>query len=346
LLAVSYFKVVPKEELMSLSKNPVGTGPFKFCGRHAEKTITLTRNENYYQNKAYLDSLIFIVQKKESEKELFEKFCNEELDILNVSRRLDTNSLLLKYQLLKGLKLGINFIGFNLQSPYLKELEMRQAIAYAINREEIVNQSKSTYRIANGIFPAGLPGFQPRQKCYPFNPQKARQLLKKLDLSKLDTLQCWTNFPKAAKEYSEVPKIIQQNLIDVGIKTEIKTASSNELISAIRNGQVAMFHLSFVAGIPLPSEYLADSFSASGGNNLFNYNNPEVDCLIDSSRHLFNYAEKIKLLQLVEQKILKNVPIIPLFYSFNAYLCHNDVHGIEMGHLGIANIPMEKIWKD
>ena len=250
-----------------------------------------------------------------------------------------------KYYLLRRLKLGISFIGFNLYHPDLKEIKIRQAIAYAINRDAIVGQNNKTYTVAYGLFPAGLPGYQPQQKCYLFNPQKAKQLLANLDLTKMEKLQCWTVIPDTSKEYLEMHKIIKQNLYDVGIEIEIKAVNYNELVTAIKTGDAPMFSIAFVAEIPLPEEFLANSFYSSGGNNFFNYCNPEVDMLIDSSKQEFDFAEKIKLLQLAEQIIIDDVPMIPLFYTSNAYLIHNYVQGIEVGPLGIANLPMEKIWK-
>ena len=347
LLAVNYFKVIPEEEstnTRSFFQNPVGTGPFKFEKWNPQQAIILTRNENYFDKKAYLDSIIFFISEKEIESKLFVEFCDEKLDILDVSNRLDINNLPKnKCHLFRRFKLGIAFIGFNLQAPEIKNLKIRQAIAYAIDRKAIVNQNKKNYTIANGIFPAGMPGYQSQQKCYPFNPQKAKQLL---DTTNIKKLQCWTVIPDTGEKYLEIHRIIQQNLNDVGIELEIKAVNYNELVTAIKNRNAPMFSIAIVAEIPLPEEFLANSFYSTSSNNFFYYHNLEVDSLIDASKSEFEFSEKIKLLQLAEQKIINDVPFIPLYYTCNVYLVNHKVHDIEMGPLGIANIPMEKIWKE
>ena len=199
--------------------------------------------------------------------------------------------------------------------------------------------------MANGLFPIGLPGYLPQQKCYPYDPQTAKKLLSEINLMNMEKLQCWTVIPDTGKMYLEVHNIIQKSLKKVCINIEIKAVRYSELIAAIKNGNAPMFIIAFVAEIPLPEEFLSSSFSSSGANNFFNYHNQEVDALIDSSRHEFDYVKKLKLLQIAEQRIIEDAPIIPLFYTSNAFLIHQNIHGVEMSALGIANLPLEKIWK-
>lgn len=340
---------VPREEVekdpAAFAEKPVGNGPFKMSEpwKHNEY-IKVERFEDYYGQKAYLDTVTFRVF--DSPEAAFPEFEAGNLDftavpitqVETVRRKYGQAELEAKpgQSFLSGSDLSVYYLAFNLDSPLWKDKpELRRAVSLSINREAISQAVyENTRDPATGIIPPAVPGFQPKASKYTkYDPAKAKELLAKAgfpDGKGLDGQPLKVQISTNAGYGHEVPaQIIEQNLKDVGIDAVINTMEDIDYLDALNKGQVDFFRLGYIADYPVMDNFLYPLFSSDNipteangwtGDNRSRYANPEFDKLIKKARKETDRDKRIKLYRKAERMVLDEAVIVPI-----VFYCHSDV---------------------
>jgi len=172
----------PKGDATNKSlKAPIGTGPWVLTEYKKDEYAIFSRNEHYWGEKPLVDKIkVKIIPDSESMSLAFE---NEELDLIYGRGiiSLDNYTFLKdsgKYKTATSEPLSTRALLFNTQSGPLAELKVRQAIQYAINKEQMVESiTHGTEKVANTLFWDAIPYANIELKSILFNPEKAKQLL-------------------------------------------------------------------------------------------------------------------------------------------------------------------------
>jgi oligopeptide transport system substrate-binding protein len=351
-LGTFHFKVVPKEEIEKpdsvFSKNPVGSGPYKFVSMKEKAEIILESNPDYFEGKPYLDRIVFKIfhgapgeriLKEFKEGGLEESFLPPE-EIENVVREK-------RYLFMQKPSLSLRFYGLNLLSKPLDDKKIRKAINFAIDKKFIVSQiHKNQFHLAKGILPPGMPGYDPMKNFYPFNETEAAKLLSEAGYRKgqtLPNLEIWSNTKSEAaqKELNE----IQSQLKKVGIPTTLHFETNWPTFeSMLRANKAPLFILAWYADFPDPDSLLYSLFHSKSKNNFVAYYRPEVDRLIDKARAERDYLKRVEAYRKVEAIVLEDAPIVPMINRLFQMVYQPYVNGIEVNALGGHYIPMKKIW--
>ncbi len=171
----------------------------------------------------------------------------------------------------------------NTSKPPFDNAKVREALNYAINRDEI---------IAAALFGAGVPGgpLSPALKdwavdvkefpCYKPDPAKAQALLKEAGVA---TPVAVTMIVLPRQDIKDIAQVVQQQLNKAGFKVELKTPELGQFIQDWRNSNFDLF-ASTNAGSPDPDDYFFRTFRTGGSTNVFKYSNAEVDALLDRGR--------------------------------------------------------------
>ena len=232
-------------------------------------------------------------------------------------------------------KQGSNFtyLGFNLEDKMTGQLIIRKAIAYAINREEIIQ-----YILGNAARPAhsfllpathwaghpGLPG-------YPYNPEKSIALLAQAGFSKENPLTLsydTSNNPFRIR----IATVIQQQLAEVGINMELHSYDWGTFYGHIKSGIFQMYSLPWV-GIKMPDifRYVFHSSAVPpNGANRGRLNNNIIDTLIaqaEKANTLEAQATSYRKLQVILFQVL---PYVPLWYEDHVLATRQRVQGYNM----------------
>jgi len=367
ILTMKYFSVIPKEAVVNYGedfrRNPVGTGPFKLKMWEEGSKMVLVKNDNYFEfegNKRlpYLDavSISFIKDKETS----FLGFLQGNIDMvsgidaINVDEVLTLDGTLKekyknKFKMQTEPYLKTDYLGFlideNLEivknSP-LKSKALRQAINYGFDRKKMVKYLRRNLGIAAtaGFIPSGLPSFDMSiVKGYDYNPDKVRELLISAgypDGKGLPEISLATS-----ELYLELAEYIQSQLSEFGIKIKIDVQKASVLSEAVANGKVNFFRKSWVADYPDEENFLSLFYSKNWSPNGFNYThfkNPEFDSLYEKSQAELNDSIRYIYYRQMDQLLVDNVPIVPLYYDQVVRLVQNNISGLTSNSMNMLSL--------
>jgi peptide/nickel transport system substrate-binding protein/oligopeptide transport system substrate-binding protein len=353
LLGMAPAQVLPREEVQRLGtefgRRPVGTGPFRFVNWVAGEEITLEANEAYYDGRPFLDRLHYrVMTNHQNILAEFEKGALEDADLTGQE---DTSlSRDPRFRLVRKPLLATLFLWLDTHHSPLNHPKVRQAINYAINREAISSGIRHNRHVqARGILPLGMPGSNPDQAGYTYDPAHAQQLLAEAGYPEgkdLPPLELWTGSTSAATQQEH--EVIKRDLERLGIRVELFTAENwKQYITEILGKRPgAIYRHSWVADFPDPDNFLFPLFHSQSPNNYTRYSNPAVDHLLEHARREGDYLKRIQLYRQAEALIMADAPVVNLLYYTFETLFQPYVQGIALNALGERYISMAKIWLD
>jgi peptide/nickel transport system substrate-binding protein len=161
------------------NEHPTGTGPYKFGGfDKANNTITLLRNDDYWGDKAKIAKLILKIIPDENARK--QELRSGTIDGYDYPSPADLTSLRNDgFQVLARKPFNILYLGINQKNnPKLRDLRVRQALAYGINRQALVqNKLPEGAVVPANFMPEAVAGYAPDAQAYPYDPAKAKTLL-------------------------------------------------------------------------------------------------------------------------------------------------------------------------
>lgn len=365
LLTSQYCSVVPKEVVEHYGKDfrshPVGTGPFKFKYWKEGEILVLLKNNNYFEkdNKGkslpYLDAVTatFINDKQSG----FMSFLKKDLDFyysVDGSYRDDvltknghmTKKYQGKFQLRKSPYLCTEYVGIlvdtNLSivknSP-LRFKKVRQAINYAIDRDQLIKYLRNGIGIAatSGFIPQGMPGFDDKKVIgYHYNPAKAAKLLADAGFPNGKGLPELTL--NTTTTYKDLIEFIQGSLTAIGIPTKVDVSPSTSLRELMAKNHVNFFRGSWIADYADGENFLSMFYSKNKvpfGPNYTAYYNKKFDELFEKSYTEPNDEKRFKLYRQMDQMVMDDSPIVPIFYDQSVVMLQNYVSGYNYNPLSL-----------
>jgi peptide/nickel transport system substrate-binding protein len=204
------------------NKNPTGTGPFKFSAwDKSTNQITLVRNDDYWGAKPKLDKVIIKIIKDPNARK--QELKAGTVDAIDYPTPADTKELSnAGLKVLTRPAFNILYLGLNQKSnPKLADLRVRQAIAYAINRQQLADTiGPQGTKVADQFLPPSVLGYADNVQQYPYDPAKAKQLLTDAGATGM-TLQFY--YPSdVSRPYMPDPKQIHD-----AIANDLKAAGIN-----------------------------------------------------------------------------------------------------------------------
>ncbi|ACT48215.1 peptide-binding protein [Methylotenera mobilis] len=329
----------------AFARNPVGSHYYKLDSwKHGEHLI-LSRNANSVLGQAQIDRLITRIIPDNSAQ--FLELMADNIDLMGLdpikySRIIPARpELLKKLALYKELGNSYTYMGFNLKHKPFDDVRVRRAINYAIDKQEIID---GVYlglgiNIASPYKP-GTRWSNPSLKPYPYDPAKARALLKEAGFSdsngdgilerdgKPFSFEIITN---QNKEREKSAVLIQRRLKEVGIDVKIRAIEWASFISRfIKTGDFDVVVLGWGLGLD-PDQYNIwhSSQQAPGQFNFIGYNNPKVDALLEQGRLELNPDKRMEIYHKFAEILLEDSPIIYLSAGYGLTAIHKRVKGID-----------------
>jgi len=307
-------------------REPNGTGPFKMSEYKVGETLILSRHDGYHLGAAKLAEVEMILSGGTS----MLMYENDEIDIAGVGlsdldRLLDPTHSLNSELLQASPSFSVQYIGLNVDEPPLDDLNVRKALNLAIDKREIATIVLGDQVVpATGILPPGFPGFNSSVSGYEFNPEEAKRLLLAStygdDLENMPPITITTPGSFGANVSLDMEVILAMWEKNLGIKTEFQQTEFATFLKDLHKGRFQMFDIGWIADYPDPENFLDILFYSDSSNNHTNYNNPDVDALLEQARIERDETTRFSIYNEVEQTILDDAPWIPLWYSGERYL--------------------------
>lgn len=354
-----------------LEADMVGTGPFKFSELKQTDDLTaivLKKNNDYYEYDEhgnalpYMDEIVFRIENRKLEQlDLFEQ---KQIDVIlslptsRITKMLDGriadfNSNPPKLMLYKNALLSTNYYAFNMEDERFKDPRVRQAFNYALNREEIGREVLRNQYDELGIYGV-VPPIQSNFRGYDFkkikevgynyDPQKAKELLAAAGYPNGEGFGSVTlRFNVGDVNSAVADEFAQQISQTLGINVNIDGSTFGQLNDDATEGEGSLFKTSWFADYPNPETFLNNFYgkhlgpvgSKKSSVNQSKYNNPEFDSLFERAKNTNNLVEKMSLYSKAELELMKNPPLIPLWYGGDLQVVHANVRGLHFNSLGL-----------
>jgi peptide/nickel transport system substrate-binding protein len=355
--------IIPKDSYESQKTHPLGTGPFKFLRYDSsQQVVDLEANPSHWEGPAKIRSLRVRVISDTNALQAELRSGRVDLAPLPTSLSPDAIKLLGEDPALQVLQFNgsnVNLLTFNTSQPPLDNVRVREAIAYAIDREGMIRDLLlGQAKLAHSILPEESWAYTIGQK-YSYDPGKAKALLDEAGFRDPDGDGPQMRFGKpvifkisgssvAARNYANV---IMDYLKSVGIPVGIETAELNTLFDQLRVGQFQIFYGQWVGGNQDPIFY-KDLFATSeiptqqrASRNRSRYSNPELDGLLEQAVNTFDRQQALGLYTRIQEIVSRDAPVLPLWYQANIVIARNNVGNIQVDASGdwgfVRNLTVE-----
>lgn len=328
-----------------LERSPVGTGPFRLARREPDGEIALARFEDYWGTPAALDTIVFKPLPAGDKGKEAEVLARNEGQLSSLATGTSAKARAMGLSVYRCPELSLSFLGMRLDAPPFDNPNVRRAVLLAIRREPIREVDPEGIIPVFGLLPPGMPGREPKNRMPQTDPDEARRLLADAGFPGGRGLPAVSIGISQGGEASK--KIVQGICADlraIGLDVRLQPYEWSELSGRAISGRLQAFVMSWVADLPDPDAYLFPLFSSRGETNLFGYASPEVDSLLARGRVLPPGEERNAVYAKLQDLIIHDAPLVPLYHSSIAYAWRPEVHDVEIGPAGFAMIDFDRIY--
>ncbi len=315
--------VVPYGSGDEMTTHPVGSGPFKFVSAETDREVVLEANDQYWGGAPKIPRVRFAVVPDETTQALELRKGSGDITINSLTA--DTVVTLAKDPNLaveKGPGTRLAYLGFNIRDPILKDVRVRQAIAYALDRRPMIEYLwRNQAEPAHSVLPAQSWAYNGDVPAYNHDPEKAKQLLDQAGYPEVDGVRFHITMKTSTDANTRLMvAVMQQQLREVGIALDIRSFEFATFFSDVQHGAFQMYGLRWIGGNEDPDifEYAFHSskFPPNGANRGY-YLNTKLDALIDKARAETDLKDRKPLYAEVQAILAQDVPYINLFYLDN-----------------------------
>lgn len=344
--------IIAKDSYESQKTHPLGTGPFKFTKYdNSQQVVDLEAFAEYWEGapKLQLVRVRVVPDMNAMQAELQAG----RVDIAPMPTSLSPDAVKrleqdpnLQVKTFNGS--NVFLLTINTTSPPLDNVKVRQAIAYGIDRQTIINNLLLGHgKVAPSIIPEESWAYSPGQ-TYNYDPAAAKRLLDEAGFRDPDGDGPKMRFDKpirygisgssvAGRNYAVV---IQNQLKEVGIPIEIQAFEGNTLFDEMRRGNFQIGYSQWVGGNQDPIFY-KDLFATSeiptqtrSARNRSRYSNPELDRLLEEAVNTFDRQKARELYIRIQEIVSRDMPVFPLWYQGNIVIAKKNVQNIQVDASG------------
>ncbi len=324
----------------TITKAPVGTGPFKIKSYADSSEVVVERYDDYWGGKALINQATFKYIKDDNTRSM--ALQSGEIDVAN---NVSINNLSLfedksKYTTSTTTSLRIVMSYFNFNNEFLKDPAVRKAIALGVDRESYANTLlKGTAVPATGPFPGSLPFGDKNLTGYKYDKAEAAKILSDAGYKDSDgdgILE--KNGKKLALNIAvfptraEIPVIgeaMQAQLKEIGIEVNLKSYESVNPILKSGDFDLCLYNVN-TATTGDPQSFLELYFKTGGSTNFGKYSNPSVDSMIDQYKNEYDTEKRYEIATKVQQSLIDDNAGLFLVTPMSNRVSKSTVSGMEV----------------
>ncbi|NLX71222.1 MAG: peptide ABC transporter substrate-binding protein [Clostridiales bacterium] len=355
ILDIMTFPVLPKEIYQSdaymLQKKedtgliPVGTGPYRVDEVMMDDGyIRLVRNSEWWGKQPYIDSILAKIYRDEMQ--VRQAFRNGEVDLLDITSAI-TNPYLLddSTRNYRYLTRNYEFLAFNLNHSILGDVNIRKAIAYALQRKDIIFRVYLNNAEAVDVpIPSDSWLYDGNTRIYDFEQEKAIKLLEEAGWTDSDgdgirekdfdsktvelKFTIMTNAENSIRK--DVVELIAQQLQEIGIGVQSRIVPWEEFETSLMDGNFEIVLTGYYLDIFPDLDFIFHSkFIGDGLNNFIRNRDEELDMLLDEAAGIYQYDRLPESYSRIQKRIVEQLPVISLYFQTAYLMTSNRVYGVE-----------------
>ncbi|MBI3672918.1 MAG: ABC transporter substrate-binding protein [Rhizobiales bacterium] len=320
---------------------PVGTGAFIFVAYQKDAVIRFKANPDYWGGKPKIDDLVYAITPDATSRyaklkanECQVMFAPNPADLAEIKNNPDVN-------LLSQAGLNIGYMAMNVQKPPFDKVEVRQAIAMAVDRDAILKEVyQGAGQKAKNPIPPTMWSYDDSTVDYPYDPAKAAEMLKAAGVTSLDT-DLW--YMPVQRPYNTNAKrmgeMIQADLAKVGINAKLVTYEWGEYRKRMQAGEYQMGFLGWTGDNGDPDNFLAvllgcDKDGKPNANNIPKWCDAKFQEDITKAAEISDIAERTKLYKDAQKIVADQVPWLNIAHSTVFEPIRKSVSGYKVSPLG------------
>ena len=351
-LAYNTFSVMPKEDVEKWGEDwnfhPVGTGAYKFDSWDQDSKLVMVKHENYWMKDnagnqlPYMDELEFRIIPDYTM--MWEEY---EMDNLYQTYVDDPfyNNAKDRENYMQRPMLGTYYYGMNVEKEPFKDLKVRKAMNYAINRPaliDLVMNGRGTP--AKGVIPPGMFGYNPDLEGYSYNPEKAKELLAEAGYPNGFEVTLQYNTSKGHKRIAEG---LQAQYQQIGIDVNLKNVDWGTHLDSVERGEVPFFRMGWVADYNDPDNFLyvlLNSENIGPKGNYSRYNNPAFDEWTKQGRLQTDPELRKEVYSNAEKLVVDEAPWVFIYHYTTHSLVKPCVMNYELPSFGQYSNKFRNVW--
>lgn len=312
------------------NQKPIGSGPYKLTEiKEDSDEIDLTAFDNYHLRKPYIDSFKFV--QYPSEKDYLDGYQKKQISGFTINDpKIERKASQIDQLKINHLSLpAYGALFFNMSSPTVKDINLRQALSYATDKSSIVkNQLDSQAVVANYPILAGYSGFDSTAMKYPYDEAKAKEILSGVDQETLKNTRIRLATLRNSV-YEDIAQSIKEMWSKVGVQVDIASVDLDELQQyyiRTRNYDVLLYGQDIGYDSDIYA-YWHSSQAKDPGLNISQYTNIEADRYLESGRLAKDAEYKNSRYAAFLQTWSKDLPAIILYSPYYNYAQSVEVKG-------------------
>ncbi|MHA7879299.1 MAG: ABC transporter substrate-binding protein [Saccharospirillum sp.] len=305
-----------REHGQDVGRNPSGTGAYQFEEWQANARVVVSRNSDYWDGAPDLEAVVFrpITDANTRVAEMLSGGIDMMVEVPpdNVATFADAGD----FQLYEQAGPHLWFLILNLKEAPFDDQRVRQAVNYAIDKEALVNEVlQGTATVATGPTPPAFGwAYNEDLEPYPYNPERARELLAEAGAEGAEVTFYVTEGGSGMLDPISMGTAIQADLAAVGLDVSIETYEWNTFLGLVNpglEGKADMAQMAWMTNDPDTLPFLAlrtEAFPENGGFNSGYYSNPTVDDLLSRARTSTDQDERAALYREMQAIVYDDAP--------------------------------------
>ncbi|EJO5347812.1 ABC transporter substrate-binding protein [Clostridium botulinum] len=311
------------------NEKPIGSGAFKFKESNKGESITLERFDNYVGGKPHLDTITYrVIADPNSSKVALEngEISANYIDISGINN-FEKNEKLKVVSYDEGM---VDNLVLNCKTPSLDKKDVRQAIAYALNKDDLIKAAYESEKYAPKAYsplPKNALYYTDDVPKYNLNKDKAKELLKKSGAENLKLKLVYRNDKKSLEKQALV---VKENLKDIGVDVELKGLESNAFFKQFDDPSKADYDLIFNAYVmgSEPDAY-KKIFMTNGAFNASRYDNKKLNDLWNKATVETDKTKREEIYKNIQKELMEDMPLYPICYSNATIAVNKNIGGIK-----------------
>lgn len=320
------------------NQSPVGTGPFKFVEHNRGVSITLEAFDDYFLGRPELDKVIYMAIPDENT--VVQAYLNEEVDVMDLAAAISPAAIpTLEKQ--PGTKIDTmistdrQYMITNMQKEPWNDVRVRQAVAYALDRDEMVKKAhKGFAERAEGFYTPSVEwAYTDEYKMPEKDIEKAKQLLDEAgylpDSNGVRIKDAEIVIFQFAV-FTEIAKIAQANLREIGIETNITTLEYAAWDERLNQGE---FDIAIIGGLHGPDpDQMSFRVGTGGTLNYMKYSSPVVDELLAKGVQESDLEKRKEIYAELQKVLSEDLPVLPLTEWCYIIVTRDNITGHPIEH--------------